>query len=356
VHIEIAPVQPSTSKSSAFEVARAAGVSQSAVSRAFTPGAPIAPETRQRILQAAQHLNYTPRGRARALGGERPEIAIVATDVSNPFFPTVLEAVMVRLQEENFSYRLHCVPRGTDIDSVIPDLFRRPPAGVLFSSATLSSSLAQTCRSRHVPIVLLNRFMKNFDVSMVACDNYAGGRKVADLLVRTGHERVAFIAGREEISSSGDRERGLRDGLRDAGLTLFARESGGFVYEKAFEATRRLLAAPVMPDAVFCANDIMALAAVDVISREGSRRIPEDVAVVGFDDIPMASWPAYRLTTIRQRVPIMIQEAVDLLRRLMDDPDAAGISRLVPGVLIERSTTPPTSQSAAPDEGIRDIP
>ena len=282
------------SRPSAFDVARAAGVSQSAVSRAFTPGASIAPATRERVLSAARALSYRPRGRVILPDDERPEIAIVMADIANPFLPLVLDALMARLTERDFGYRLHCVPRGGDIDSVMPDLFRRPPAGVVFSSATLSSSLAQTCRKRHVPIVLLNRFMPGFDVSMVACDNYAGGRRVADLLVRTGRRRVAFIAGRSEIPSSGDRERGLRDGLRDAGQDVFACEVGGFVYEKAFEATRRLLAAHVRPDAIFCANDVMALAAVDVILREGALKIPEDIAVVGFDDIPMASWPAYR--------------------------------------------------------------
>jgi DNA-binding LacI/PurR family transcriptional regulator len=104
----------------------------------------------------------------------------------------------------------------------------------------------------------------------------------------------------------------------------------------------------VRPDAIFCANDLMALAAVDVISREGGLRIPDDIAVVGFDDIPMASWPAYRLTTIRQRLPVMVEEAVDLLGRLMADPDMAGVSRLVPGILVERSTTPSSSTAAHP--------
>jgi DNA-binding LacI/PurR family transcriptional regulator len=269
------------------------------------------------------------------------------SDITNPYFPPVLDALMLRLRESGLAYRLHCVPRGADIDSVIPDLFRQRPAGVMFSAATLSPALAKICRDRHVPIVLINRSVQRFDVSMVACDNYAGGRQVAELLTRTGRQRIAFMAGREEIASSGDRERGLRDGLKAAGQPLFALENGGFVYEKAFEATRRLLDAKQRPDAIFCANDIMALAAVDVILRQSALRIPEDIAVVGFDDIPMASWPAYQLTTIRQRIPVMVEEATDLLQRLMADPRAAGISRLVPGVLVERQTTSPTVAAPA---------
>lgn len=327
------------SRPSAFDIARAAGVSQSAVSRAFTPGASISPDTRDRILGVARELGYQPRGRA--FSGQPPEVAIVMADITNPYFPPVLDALMLRLRECGLAYRLHCVPRGADIDGVIPDLFRQRPAGVLFSSATLSPALAKICRDRHVPIVLINRSVQRFDVSMVACDNYGGGRQVADLLVRSGRKRIAFMAGREEIASSGDRERGLRDGLKAADLPLFAMANGGFVYEKAFEATRTLLAAKERPDAIFCANDLMALAAIDMIVRQSALRIPEDIAVVGFDDIAMASWPAYQLTTIRQRIPTIVEEAVDLLQRLIADPRAAGISRLVPGVLVERQTTSP---------------
>jgi DNA-binding LacI/PurR family transcriptional regulator len=317
-----------------------ASVSQSAVSRAFTPGASISPATQERILRAARDLGYSPRGHRTAPDVTRPEVAIVMADVTNPFFPVVLDALILRLREAGLVTHLHCVPRGVEVDSIMPDLFRQVPAGVLFSSATLSSTLAQTCRERRIPIVLLNRFVESFDVSMVACDNYAGGRQVADLLVRAGRRRIAFIAGREDISSSADRERGLRDGLAAAGLNLFARDQGAFVYEEAMKATRRLLDESRIPDAIFCANDVMALAAIDVAARERGLRIPDEIAVVGFDDIPMASWPAYQLTTVRQRIPVMVEEAVDLLQRLMNDPDGAGVSRLVPGVLVERGTTP----------------
>ena len=324
----------------AQQVAEAAGVSQSAVSRAFTPGASVSPVTRERILRAAEELGYEPRRRAAFESRATGQIAIVMADISNPFFPPVLDTLMLCLQRRGLSFRLHCAPRGVDVDTLIPELFAAPPAGILLNAATTDSRLPAICRERHMPLVLLNRILMHADVSMVACDNYAGGRQVAALLHSAGRRNIAFMAGREEIPSSGDRERGLREGLMTAGLDIVARQVGGFSYDSGVLATEKLLAGGVTFDALFCANDVMALAAIDTLRRAG-RRIPEDVAIVGFDDIPMASWSSYNLTTIKQRIPTMVEEAADLMQRLMSGDGHSGISRLVPGLLIERGTTPP---------------
>jgi DNA-binding LacI/PurR family transcriptional regulator len=260
-------------------------------------------------------------------------------DITNPFYPEVLEAFALQLREHDLVAQLYCVPQGIEVDTVVPELFRHRVAGVVLTSATLSSDLARTCRERHLPVVLFNRSVPSSDVTSVACDNYAGGRQVAELLLRSGHERIAFLAGREDTSTNRERERGLRDGLAIKSREVFAREVGLYTYEGALDATRRLMSRKGRPDAIFCANDIMALAAIDVVSRETGLRIPDDVSIVGFDDIAMAKWPAYRLTTVRQRVGVMIDETIELLQRLMADPDSAGATRLVPGILIERATS-----------------
>lgn len=326
------------------DVALAAGVSQSAVSRAFTPGAPISDVTRDKVLSVARNLGYVPRPILRtAGGGTLPVIAIVMGDITNPFYPEVLEAFSLQLRTHNLVAQLHCVPRGMDVDFIIPDLFRQRVAGVVVTSATLSSELAHTCLERRLPIVLFNRTVPNPELSNVSCDNYAGGWQVGQLFLRSGHERIAFIAGREDTSTNEERERGLQHALAKGHQKVFAREVGGFTYAGALDAVRRLLARKVRPDAIFCANDIMALAVIDVVVREAGLRVPEDIAVVGFDDISLASWPAYRLTTVRQRVDVMIDETIGLLHRLIEAPDSAGISRLVPGVLMERGTSRPTA-------------
>ncbi len=329
------------SRANSALVARRAGVSVAAVSRAFTPGATIAAETRQRVLAAASDLGYVPRTLLRATVDAPPGVGVVMGDMTNPFFPEMLERLTLGLRARGYGVQVHCAPRGTEVDAVIPDLFRVPLAGVLMGSAMLSPGLARACRERGVPVVLLNRAVPTPGVSMVGCDNHAGGMRVAELFLRTGRRRIAFMGGRPDIASGIERGRGFRDALAAAGRTLHAAEAGGFSHEAAYEAARRLFALPEPPDAVFCANDVMALAVLDMARHVCGLRVPEDVSVVGFDDIAMASWPAYRLTTIRQRTEVMTEEALDLLARLGAAPDAAGISRLVAGELVVRSTTLP---------------
>ncbi|WP_170984728.1 LacI family DNA-binding transcriptional regulator [Roseomonas sp. AR75] len=322
-------------------VARRAGVSVAAVSRAFTPGATIAPQTRQRVLAAASDLGYVPRTLLRVAVDAPPSIGIVMGDMTNPFFAEVLGRLTLGLRARGYGVQVQCAPRGTDVDAVIPDLFRVPLAGVLMGSATLSPGLKRVCRERKVPVVLLNRAVPTAGVSMVGCDNHAGGMRVAELFLRTQRRRIAFMAGRPEIASGIERARGFRDALAAAGRTLHATEAGSFEYGAGYEAARRLFAPPEHPDAVFCANDMMAIALLDHLRHERGLRVPEDVSVVGFDDIAMASWPTYRLTTIRQRTDTMTEEAIDLLVRLGTAPESAGISRLVSGELIQRATTLP---------------
>lgn len=340
-------MQSRSVRASSSEVARVAGVSVAVVSRAFTPGATIAEETRSRVLAAARAVGYVPRTLLRASVEAPATVAVVMADITNPFFPTVLEQLTLRLRARGYAVQVHCAPRGTDVDSIIPDLFRVPLAGVLLGSAGISPHLARICRERGVPVVLLNRAAPSPGVSMVGCDNHAGGLRAAELFLRTGCQRPAFMGGRPEIPSGIERERGFRDGLAAAGRDLFAMESGGFVYEEAHEAARRLFSGHPRPDAVFCANDVMALAVLDFVRQGLGLRVPEDVSVIGFDDIGMAAWPVYRLTTIRQRLDVMIEEAIDLLQRLATSPESAGISRLVTGVLVERATT----RSASAEEG-----
>lgn len=339
-------MRPAPSRATSSLVARRAGVSVAAVSRAFTPGATIAEETRRRVLAAASAVGYVPRTLLRATVDAPPTVAVVMGDMTNPFFPEVLERLTLSLRARGHGVQIHCAPRGTEVDAVIPDLFRLPLAGVLMGSATLTSNLARICTERGVPVVLLNRAVPTPGVSTVGCDNHAGGMRVAELFLRTGRRRPAFLGGRPEIASGIERGRGFRDALAAAGCPLHATEDGGFVYEAAHEAARRLFALRDPPDAVFCANDVMAMAVLDHLRHERGLRVPEEVSVVGFDDIAMASWPAYRLTTIRQRTEVMIEEAIELLERLGGTPDSAGLSRLVAGTLVARATTLPENGAA----------
>jgi len=160
--------------------------------------------------------------------------------------------------------------------------------------------------------VLFNRSQDDSNMSAVTSDNYAGGRKAAEFLLAAGHRKIGHIAGWEGASTQRDREAGFVAALADAGVVLHARAEGKFALDKAAEATRSMFASDP-PEAVFVANDHMAFSVMDTLRFELGLRVPEDVSVVGYDDVPAAGWPAYNLTTVRQPANRMVSNTVDIL-------------------------------------------
>jgi LacI family transcriptional regulator len=326
----------------AQDVARHAGVSQSAVSRAFTPGASISPELRERIRIAASTLGYRPNAIARSLITARSRIVgIVAAYLRNHFYPDVLDALSRALQARGYQIMLFTADLNETADQVLDGLLRYRVDAVVLASTTLSSSLAEECRAAGIPVLLFNRMSDVASVSAVTGENRRGGRMVGELLAACGHERIAYIAGIDDSSTSRDRERGFVVGLAAGGARLFAREAGLYRFDGAAEAARRLFYRPDRPDAVFAANDHMAIAAMGVATAEFGLRIPEDVAFVGFDDVEAARWPAYSLTTFSQPIAPMVAAVVDLLLSLAEEPDSTPRHIVVTGELIERASTRP---------------
>ena len=308
----------------AQEVARQAGVSQSAVSRTFTPGASVSSATREKVLAAAAALGYRPNALARSLITRRSRIiALVMNYLDNQFYPQVIEKLSQQLQQEGYHVLMFIDETGQhNADAVLTEILQYQVDGIVLASTTLSPELARNCEASGVPVVLLNRLAQIGQqalrgTSSVTTANRQGGLLVAQWLVAQGYRRIAYVAGLENASTSIEREAGLREGLAQAGLTLHARTSGDYNFETAQQAMRELLSLPSRPDAVFVANDHMAIAALDVARIECGLRVPQDVAVVGFDDIAPARWGSYQLTTVLQDVPAMVQATVELLMEQM---------------------------------------
>ena len=325
-----------------LDVARLAGVSRSAVSRAFTEGAYVSDETREKILKAASLLGYSPNAIARSLITRRSRmVGVVVADLGNPFYARVLELVCLKLQETGLAPLLLCRYSSQDLDSLIPQLLAYQVDGVLIAASTLSSTIATQCARAGRPVVLINRYGSLDDVSAVSCDNVGGGAAIADHLAAGGHRRIAFLAGLEDTSSSRDREKGFTERLVALGMRLHARDVGHYTYEGAVAAARRLLSMRLRPDAIFCANDTMAIAVVDVARSEFGLELPRMLSVAGYDNIDAAQWRGYDLTTVDQNVERMTATAIDLLLSLRDHPDTPPRHVEVPARLaIRRSTRP----------------
>ena len=322
----------------AFDVARLAEVSQSAVSRAFTPGAAVAESTRRRILDAAKKLGYRPNAIARSLITNRSRIiGVVVSYFDNQFYPLVLELLSKELQLRGYHLLLFCTDSG-DADNLMLEILQYQVDGIVMASTTFSSPLARSCSEAGIPVVLFNRTSRNSPSSTVASDNIAGGRLVAELLCAVGHQRMAFIAGLEDTSTSRDREQGFLQGLAAHGQRCYARAVGNYHAEGAMQAALEMFSRRSAPDAVFVANDHMAIAVMDTLRQRLKLRIPEDVSVVGFDDVPQAAWGSYDLTTVRQPAQSMIAATVALLIRQIGDRHAPPESVVLPVELVLRST------------------
>jgi len=320
------------------QVARRAEVSQSAVSRSFTPGASVAPGTRQRIMEAARELGYRPNAIARSLiSGRSRMIGLVAAYLDNQFYPIVLERLARALQDRDYHTLLFISEPG-DQDRELEKLLAYQVDAVVMASATLSSALARECLDAEIPVVLFNRDVPDSPASSVTSDNMAGGRLVADYLLDSGHQRFAYIAGAENSSTNRDREAGFVQGLQSRGVKLHQREVGAYSHHGAAQATLAMMRSDAPPDAIFVANDHMAFAVLDTLRLTLGLRVPEDVSVIGFDDVPQAAWGAYSLTTVAQPTDLMIDATVSVLFDQLETGHAEPTRRCLPVELIERAT------------------
>lgn len=320
------------------DVARRASVSQSAVSRAFTPGASVSEKTRAKILRAASELGYRPNALARAMNsGKSRLIAMLVAYLDNQFYPIVLEQLSRILQAKGYQVLLFMTDPGNQ-DEVVQRILQYQVEGIVMASATLSSDLARECAATGIPVVMFNRYVASSPASSVTCDNIEGGRKVADFLVRGGHQRIAFIAGAEDSSTNRDREAGFYKGLAEHGVAAFARAVGGYAFEGARQAARRLLKAKPRPDAIFVANDHMAFAVMDVARHEFGLRVPRDVSIVGYDDVPEASWAAYDLTTVSQSANKMVETTAQILLQQIEKSQVKRRAAVLPAELVLRGS------------------
>lgn len=327
--------RPPTSR----DVARLAGVSQPTVSRAFDPEARVAPETRRRVLEAAAELGYRPNVIARSLITQRTNIVgvVMANITSSLFYPDVLERLLDRLQAAGKQVLLFNPRPDQPVDDLLPRLLGYRVDGMIIASTTPSREVVEACTTIGTPVVLFNRLPRGPRANAVCCDNVAAGRAVADLIAARGHLRPAYLAGIETTSTNETRERGYTERLAELGFGPPIREVGNYTYESGREAALRLLARDEPPDAIFAAADIMALGALDAARSEMAIRIPDELSIVGFDDIAPAGWPAYGLTTVRQPIDRMIDTALELLRPTGDGV-RTGEVRLLEGEIIIRDS------------------
>ena len=322
----------------AVDVARLIGVSQSTVSRSFSNDTTVAAKTRQKVMQAAHELGYTPNAIARSLVMQQTNIvAILISHVSSPFQPYILEKLLQELARIGRQALVFSAGPDQEFDEILSVVLQYQVDALIVTAATLSSERLSEFERKGTPVILFNRYTPGEAASAVCCDNVEGGRLVANLLLDAGHKRLAYIAGNQNSSTNRDRLKGYSEGLLERGAANPILEQAQYSYEEGYAATRRLLERPDPPDAIFCAGDIIALGAID-LARDMGVKVPQELSIIGFDDIPMANWSSYALTTIREPVDQMVDLAMSLLLERLKTPEIEPVIKLLPGTLIRRRT------------------
>jgi len=298
------------------DVARFAGVSQATVSRALRGDPRVSEATQDRVRRAAEALNYVPSEAGRSLSTRTTRrIGVLVSDLTNPFYPHLIGPLHDEL--EQCGYRMMLLAERSDDALATERLLDHSIDGAVLTTTSAGSGLPDALRRKNLPFVFLNRVggaggAEAADAAVV--DNERGGRLAAEELVRLGHRAIGLLGGSNETSTGREREQGFTAGLADAGIALPATRirRGPYDFDTGYQGLRELLEADSGVTAVFCGNDVVAIGAYNAALRAGVR-IPEQLTLLGFDDLPMASWEAFALSTVRYDLQAMARSAARLL-------------------------------------------
>ncbi len=326
------------------DVAELAGVSRSAVSRTFTDGASVSLKTRAKVERAAAHLGYSPNALASSLTTGRTKlIGLISNNFHNPIFLEVFDLFTRGLQERGLRPLLVNLSDETDPANSVRMLRQYSVDGVIVASSTLPPSFAEAFKEAGMPVVhSFGRYSTSPNVHVVGIDNVACGRMAAGALLERGYRRVAFLGGPETATSTQDRALGFVSALRahpDIELSVSYATAYSFDAGRV-EMTRQLMEAPA--EAYFCGDDILSIGALSAIEEVGLS-VPEDVGLIGLNDMEMAGWQNIDLTTIRQPVADIIEASIDLVVGTIERPERNPETRLFLCRVIERGTLRPVS-------------
>lgn len=334
----------STRRPTIFDVARISGVSYSTVSRVVNGHANVKPATRARVQAAMAELGYVAHVTARALASGRTQtIGLLARGIDNPFFSAVIKGVDQEVSEADYDLLL-CTThsRSEQEGEYVARLSHGMVDGLLIVVPTALPDYVSQLRAVRYPFVLIDHDSDAPGCTMVNAANRAGTREGIDYLIGLGHRRIGFITGRPDVGSAMQRLEGYGDALRAAGLP---RDddlvlSGDFMEERGYAATLELLALRRPPSAIFASSDTAAFGVLSA-ARDAGLRVPEELSVLGFDDIVEAAWFGAGLTTVRQPLREMGRVAVQRLIALLADPSRPSERVVMATELVVRHTTAP---------------
>lgn len=324
------------------DVAKRAGVSRSAVSRTFTDGASVSMRMRQKVEKAARDLGYSPNALASSLTTGRTKlIGIVVSNFHNPIFLEVFDHFTRGLQARGLRPLLVNLTGETNPAESVRMLRQYSVDGVVVASSTLPPDFARAFRDAEVPVVhSFGRFSSSPTVDVVGIDNVACGRLAANTLYERGYRNVAFLGGPETATSTQDRLDGFIDTLSNRlGVTVHHSFADAYSFEAGRTQMLRLLE-DTPADAYFCGDDVLSIGALSAI-RDFGLRVPDDIGLIGLNDMEMSGWQNIQLTTIHQPIADIVAASIELMVTTLEAPGRAPQSRIFPCHVVDRGTLRP---------------
>lgn len=301
------------------DIAKQVGVSRSTVSRVVNGSPNVRPEVRQHVLEYIQELGYQPHAAARSLASQRSGMIglvlpqTVSSFFTDPYFPFLTQGIAYGCNNNDLTLSLFLVENKEDEKKIYPRIARRGFLdGIFVQSGHSGDTMIDFIRKSSLPVVILGRPFEPEGFNYIDVDNLNAAVTATRHLIGIGYKRIAHITGSKHSTVTIDRLTGYKKALTDAGREIDPAiiAEGDFTERSGYEAMQKLL--PARPDAVFAASDVMAVGAIRAIFEAGLR-VPEDIAMVGFDDVPIANLTHVPLTTIRQPIAQMGMKAVEFL-------------------------------------------
>lgn len=323
-----------------FDVARLAGVSRSAVSRTFTDGASVSDETRKKVIKAARELGYRVNVLARSLHKQKSDlVGVVAADLDNPFRAEQIDLLSQGLLERGFRPILLRGDPSVDVADHIGSLLQYSVAGVIVTSDTPPEEICRECLEHGVPLVVVNKRDPGAPVDRVVTDFDAGGKLAFEHLLARGCRKVAVVTPEKSSYSINGRALSFERAANGAGVPVIRIGWGTQSYEGGLLASACVARLLGEIEGLFCTADYLALGVMDGLRFEHGISVPEDIQLIGYDDIVQASWKSYDMTTIVQSRRDLSETTLDLLMQRLENPDLPQQVTVCGVSLVQRATT-----------------
>ncbi|MYM39534.1 LacI family DNA-binding transcriptional regulator [Duganella qianjiadongensis] len=336
---QLAELAAQSRRVTSYDVALVAGVSQSAVSRCFKPGASVSKSTFARVMKAAALLDYVPNAAARSLITRRTNmVAVLITNRANLYYPELLSELSQQLTPHGKRVLLFPLSGEAEAARVLGDLWQFQVDGVIAAAHLPATAVAEFRRHR-VPLVVFNRLLDDPAVHTVSCDHRAAGRMLAARLAAAGHRHFGIITGSKDSVVAVARQQGVAEQLAELGLPAPLVVTGEFDYHSGASGLKTLIARHGgIPDAIICASDVLAIGCLDCARHELGIDVPGQLSVAGLDAVEPSNWLSYNLTTLRQPMAGMAAAAAQQVCQLIERPDLGATRQLFEAQFIEGAT------------------